>query len=142
MYIIKSLQSRCGNETVHCLHFHHFYIKNVSWSIDMIYILKQFRLRTKGVLKLSTSHCLHFHHFYIKNVSWSIDMIYILKQFRLRTKGVLKLSTSHCLHFHHFYIKNVSWSIDMIYRIYCNKRPPYNKRPSPISALFDTKIII
>ena len=28
------------------------------------------------------------------------------------------------------------------YRIYCNKRPPYNKRPSPISAPFDTKIII
>ena len=29
-----------------------------------------------------------------------------------------------------------------IYRIYCNKRPPYNKRPSQISAPFDTKIII
>ena len=28
------------------------------------------------------------------------------------------------------------------YRIYCNKRPPYNKCPSPISAPFDTKIII
>ena len=33
-------------------------------------------------------------------------------------------------------------SSNSTYRIYCNKRPPYNKRPSPISAPFDTKIII